>query len=245
MINIAVSNHSTVVSVQEFAQVVSALQVQLDRDVYPVWGITAHLTILAGKQNPTVNQWQLVVLDHSDQADALGYHDVTVHGKPLGKVFAADDKKYGLSWSVTISHELIEMLGDPDINLCAFSSDKGDGSVAQLVAYELCDACEDDSLGYKIGDVLVSDFVLPEWFMTNVTPPSGFFDFGKHVTQPFQLLSGGYIGVYNISTNTGWTQLTHDETTRHKDIKHSRFGKRPLQPHQRKISTSLVDTIQE
>jgi len=50
-----------------------------------------------------------VILDDSDQAGALGYHDLTSDGLPIGKVFAASDLKAGTSWTVTASHELLEM----------------------------------------------------------------------------------------------------------------------------------------
>jgi hypothetical protein len=43
-----------------------------------------------------------------------------VRGFPIGKVFAASDLKAGTSWTVTASHELLEMLGDPNINLTVF-----------------------------------------------------------------------------------------------------------------------------
>ena len=104
--------------------------------------------------------WWLVILDDSDQAGALGYHDLTPDGLPIGKIFAASDLKAGDSWSVTASHELLEMLADPNINLTVFVQDAD--TTGTLYAYEVCDACEDDSFGYKINsNVLVSDFVYP------------------------------------------------------------------------------------
>ena len=55
-------------------------------------------------------------MDDSDQAGALGYHDLTSAGLPMGKVFARTDLQNNLSWTVTVSHELLEILGDPMIN---------------------------------------------------------------------------------------------------------------------------------
>ena len=57
--------------------------------------------------------------DNPDQAGALGYHEITSQGTPLGKVFAKLDLQSGASWTVTLSHELLEMLADPWINWCA------------------------------------------------------------------------------------------------------------------------------
>jgi hypothetical protein len=106
---------------------------------------------------PPSGSWWLVILDDSDQTGALGYHGRTSEGLPLGKIFAASDLKAGTSWRVTASHELLEMLADPHINLNAFV--QNDTTTGIPHAYEVCDACEDDSFGYQIDNVLVSDFV--------------------------------------------------------------------------------------
>jgi hypothetical protein len=42
----------------------------------------------------------------------VGYHDLTNEGLPLGKVFAGSDMVNGYNWTVTASHELLEMLID-------------------------------------------------------------------------------------------------------------------------------------
>jgi hypothetical protein len=67
----------------------------------------------------------------------------------------------------------------------------------------VCDACEDDGFGYRIGETLVSDFVFPAWFNANSTGSR--FDFCGLVKAPLQILPGGYIGVYD--QKTGWSQL--------------------------------------
>jgi hypothetical protein len=200
---ITVVNLSTVATDAQLRPIVAALQKQVNNDFYPVWGIRATLVYCPKGETPDPNTWQLGIFDNSDQAGALGYHDITASGQPLGKVFAETDIQAGSSLSVTISHELLEMLGDPDINLTAFvqSSD----TAGALYAYETCDAVEDDSLGYSIDGILVSDFVYPAWFESFRT--SGPFDKQGKVTAPFQLLAGGYIGVYQIPNSGGWTQL--------------------------------------
>jgi hypothetical protein len=66
-------------------------------------------------------------------------HDTTPDGLPLGKVFAGTDKAFGTQWTVTASHELLEMLGDPAINLTALSMtpfEIAQNVVGQLYAYE-------------------------------------------------------------------------------------------------------------
>lgn len=209
MISIAVINQSTVIPDADLPPVIEALQRQVDLDFAPLWGQAVDTTLTVwDKTKPTPpGTWELVILDDSDQAGALGYHDVTSNGDPIGKVFAKDDLKYGNSWTVTASHELLEMLGDPGINLVA----EVDGpSGTKFYAYEVCDACESDSYGYSITttsgkDILVSDFVTPYFFMPNIAPSGIKYDFKGHITKPLQILNDGYLSVWN--QDTGWGQL--------------------------------------
>jgi len=205
-IKIAVSNVSTVVDDADVPDVVAALQRQVHEQFAPVWGVDADLYVLAQGQSPAATDWWLTILDDSDQAGAFGYHDLTPTGQPLGKVFAKTDQQYGETWSVTASHELLEMLADPNINLTVFDQTENGGGT--LYAYEVCDACEADAYAYKIDGVLVSDFVYPSWFESFRTAGSTQFDYQNKINSPLQLLPGGYIGVYNVTSGNGWTQLT-------------------------------------
>lgn len=199
MIRIAVVNRSTVVTDAEVQAFVPALQIQISRDFAPYW-CDAQLRFTA---SPDAGEWQLVILDDSDQAGALGYHDVTAHFQPLGKVFAKTVKQYGDNWEVTASHEALEMLGDPNINLLAQVADGPRSAI--FYAYETCDACEDDRFAYEIDGHKVSDFVLPAWFEPgNKVGP---FDFKRHITKPLELLKGGYIGAFN-SSRGHWSMET-------------------------------------
>src|SRR5882724_10615097 len=109
MIAIDFVNESTVVSDEDAAKVVAALQIQVTEHFAPAWGYGAELGLLPVGAARTPGAWQVIILDNSDQAGALGYHDLTSDGLPIGKVFAKTDKDNGLSWSVTASHELLEM----------------------------------------------------------------------------------------------------------------------------------------
>jgi len=204
--SISIINESSV-SVATDAEIesyVEPLQVQVTRDFAPLWGTDAKLSFVPKGEKPDLNSWWLVVLDDSDQAGALGYHDLTSAGLPIGKVFARTDKEYSLAISVTMSHELLEMLGDPGINMTTASED-GQG-VPVFYAYEACDACEDDKYGYAINGVTVSDFVYPSWFGGVA---SNQFDHGGYITSPLDILPGGYIGKWTAAT--GWTQWTGAE----------------------------------
>ena len=207
-IKISVINESTVVTDAEVTAAVQDLQTQVSRDFAMAWGIDADLIFVGSGSQPQSGSWWLVILDNSDQAGALGYHDLTNEGLPLGKVFAATDKQFGANWTVTASHELLEMLGDPDINLTALVQ-SGD-TTGRLYAYEVADACEADNYGYTIGNTLVSDFVFPAWFQS-FAPRGTQLDQQSHIQQPFEILPGGYIGVFDITNGSGWQQLTGQE----------------------------------
>jgi hypothetical protein len=226
---ISVINESTVLTDADVTPVVVALQQQVTNDFRPIWGIDAELKIIPQGTPPPTGTWWLVILDDSDQAGALGYHDLTPDGLPIGKVFAASDLKAGTSWSVTASHELLEMLADPNINLTVFVQNTD--SAGMLYAYEVCDTCEDDSFGYKVNGVLVSDFVYPAWFETFREQGSTQFDRMNQIHSPLELLTGGYIGVFGVTGGSGWQQQTaekHPVNLRHRGHVGSRRERRSI-----------------
>ena len=83
-------------------------------------------------------------MDDPDQAGALGYHEMSSRGTPLGKVFAGLDMRLGTSWTVTLSHELLEMLADPWINWCAQSRE------GKIYALEVATRWRRTSLGTRL-----------------------------------------------------------------------------------------------
>lgn len=201
MIQMAVINASTVVSDADVKKMVDAIQVQIDRDWTPAWGVPAKLSLVPHGQKPPATMWWQTIFDHADQAGALGYHDLTSAGLPIGKVFAKTTLDAGDLVSVTLSHEVLEMLGDPDINLIV---QKG----PRAYAYEVCDAVEDDSLGYDINGVRVSDFVYPQYFETFWHKGATKFDHLGHLSGPVpNITHGGYMSYLDFATGQ-WKQIT-------------------------------------
>ncbi|UGA44079.1 hypothetical protein HU230_0038670 [Bradyrhizobium quebecense] len=201
MQTISLLNLSTVLSDQAVSTATRDLQTQVKRDFASAWAVEADLQFCPRKGDPPKpGSWWLVVLDDADQASAVGYHDLTVEGLPLGKIFARTDTESGHNWTVTASHELLEMLADPWMDRCCLNIGMDS---CQILACEVCDPCEDDGYGYVIGNTLVSDFILPTWF--DAKSPGSRFDFCGHMKGPLQILAGGYIGSYDFKT--GWTQL--------------------------------------
>lgn len=198
---VALVNRSTVLADADLAAWTAALQTQVSRDFAPAWGIDATLLHVPAGATAPAGAWQLVCLDTTDQAGDLGYHELTSAGLPLGKAFIKTDLSYGLVASVTVSHELLEMLADPFVYLAALIRTQ---DTPVLVSHEVCDPVEDDQFAYAIEGVQVSDFVLPSYFMQG----SGPWDFRSHLAGPAPGLAiGGYIGEHALGPNTAWTQV--------------------------------------
>lgn len=154
------------------------------------------------------NRWALVILDNSDQAGALGYHDLTAADQPIGKVFAKSDKDNFEDWRVTASHELCEMLVDPGINLLKFTTYNGQSATT---IEEVCDPVEGNS--YLIDGIPVSDFVLPNYYGTN---GGSKYDHLGILTAPMSLAPGGYLSFRDTAGN--WSQVFGQHVTTHKAI---------------------------
>ena len=200
MIAVAILNRSTLLTDEQVRPVAAALQQQAARDYAPAWDSEVP-TVGFVDQAPAGAIWQLVLLDDTDQAGDLGYHELTASGLPLGRVFVRTDQQCGLNWTITASHELIEMLGDPDLD--RLTSCTAGGQDMQT-ALELCDPVEDDQFGYAIDGVMVSDFVLPSYYRPSGAAP---FDFCNHLTAGVPaMLSGGYLAV-QPAAGGAWSQI--------------------------------------
>lgn len=205
MVNVAIVNSSTVLTDAQVQAIVPALQQQVTRDFAPFWHRDAKLTFYSNTNvgNIPASFWWIVVLDTSDVAQALGYHTLTSAGLPMGKVFAKTAMDNNLSWTVTASHELLEVLANPNVDLYTFVQSSDMAGV--LYPLETGDPVEADAIGYTINGFLLSNFVTPAWFQGWRSAGSARFDFGNKLTQPLQLASGGYVQTY-AATGTGFTQ---------------------------------------
>jgi len=133
----------------------------------------------------------------------LGYHDVTPDGLPKAKVFVKLAKKFGVSWTVTASHELLDMLVDPRVNLLTYTEDKSEPR-----AYWLEIATPSQADAYKIDGVEVSNFVFPAWFESQRKPDTAQFDYLRLIHKPLEIRQGGYAGTIGPNLKDGWKILT-------------------------------------
>jgi hypothetical protein len=59
----------------------------------------------------------IYVLDSATSNDALGFHTRNLSGIPYGLVYLDLCKELGDNSSTTLSHEALELIGDPQCNL--------------------------------------------------------------------------------------------------------------------------------
>jgi len=228
MIPIQVKNHSTVIADTDVKRVIDACNKQLEHHFGKVYGAQAQCHFSAKNTPISTYDWQLIVVDDADTAGALGYHEIAANGAPIGYCFAKTTRDYGGNWTVTFSHELLEMVADPEINACML-----DETGHKLYATEVCDACEDDSLAYQIDGVFVSDFVLPGFWLSSVKPHAP-LSFTGAITKPLQILPGGYLAFLDMkNTGNGWQQKFGSEP---KKSHGSRLARRGIPVAERRAS---------
>jgi hypothetical protein len=190
-----------------------AMQAYVSQYVAPVWGTPAKLVKATGFKK---NAWAMVFLDNADAPGALAYHDLTPDGLPISKVFVKTTLDNGDLVSVSASHELVEMLVDPAINMMTTGPDP-----KTIYAYESADPVE--ALSFKVNGIPMSDFVYPAYFEVFHKPGSVKFDQLKKVKRPFQILGGGYQIVFK---NGKWSQVFGSLTKEKRFAREDRRGHR-------------------
>jgi hypothetical protein len=192
---------------------IAAMQVYVDKHVAPVWGTPAKLTKTTGF---VANTWAMVFLDKADAPGALAYHDLTPDGLPLSKVFVKTTIDAHELVSVSASHELVEMLVDPAINLMTTGPD-----LKATYAYEAADPVE--ALSFSVNGIPMSDFIYPSYFEIFRKANSVPFDHLNKVRKPFQILAGGY---QIVMKNGKWNQIFASEAKKKALKREDRRGHR-------------------
>jgi len=219
---IACFNKATTPLGVDFGALIAALQVFVDRHVAPVWGTPARLVRTKGFVK---GAWGMVFLDDADQPGALAYHDLTPDGLPQSKVFVRTTIENHDLVSVSASHELVEMLVDPAINLMTTGPD-----ARTIYAYESADPVE--ALSFKVNGIPMTDFVYPSYFEIFHKTGSVQFDRMKKITKPFQILAGGYQIVFK---NGKWSQVFGSAAKKRRFGREDRRGHRSGQRARRRL----------
>jgi hypothetical protein len=193
--NVALLSESNSLPFSDLAPVAAALSKQMIRDFEPMWRRTATVTAFQAPSAVPVGYYQIIVKDNIDAPGAAGYHS-DANNQPYAWI------QYDSSWSVTCSHELLEMIADPWGN--RLYPGIMQGKRVQILE-EMCDPCE--AFTYTIDGVSVSDFVCPEFFSA-VPRASKTYSFLGSLTAPYQVANGGYISWIDPTTNH-WFQETN------------------------------------
>lgn len=207
---ISIVNRSRTISDEELQGVIRAINRQIAEDFKPYWsfGATLRLEGKVGKDPETASlpdmrgEAVIYLWDKTDVEDALGYHSNNARGIPYGFVFTELSKKLGELWSVTLSHEALELLGDAQGNLLVQGPHPENPALEVFHWFEMCDAVQAQT--YRIDGVEVANFLLPLYF-TKDEQEGGRNDFLGRLTKgkglkSFGVAAGGYIGFFNPRT---------------------------------------------
>ena len=133
---------------QEVQDAIRAINRQIREDFMPVWGSGRSLKMRPSSFNPSepdtlakdpVEAGGVIYLvDDGSVEGALGYHDMNAREIPVGFIFVLGD-----DWTVTLSHEVLEMILDPTVNIFIPGPDPrflDDDGRWLLHSYDACDA---------------------------------------------------------------------------------------------------------
>lgn len=197
--HVAIVSETSNITFDELTRVSAALQKQAIRDLAPVWDVQATVDAFARLEDVPVGTWPIIIEEDIHTDGAAGIHEDD-DGQPFALVTAEP------GWSLTASHELIEMLVDPFGRRVTEgqSTKPGQGRVQFLV--EPCDPSEAAPFAYVINGVTVSDFYTPKYFSTIFNPADRYSHTGA-IRRPRQVLKGGYLSWHDPVTDH-WFQET-------------------------------------
>lgn len=190
---------------------------QVLEDFLPVWG-SGYTCKLRGspfaanlaeviRNDPVQAEAVIYLVDEPSISQALGYHDVNNAEVAVGFVFTDLGE-----WTMTFSHEVLEMIVDPTVNIFVPGPDPrapDDPTAWLLHTYEVCDAVE--RTGYDIDGVAVSNFVTPQYFSVANAPGTQNDFLGVGVAS-FGVVEGCHLGTVD-PTDFSWVQILGNELT--------------------------------
>jgi hypothetical protein len=200
-LTVLVCNVSTSVGDADFARAVAAIGVQVTQHFGPVWGVGATLVparLALNGLKANVDGVAHAVIYVGDAAEdptlgvsgAYGYHSLTHGALPYAFVYLDVCAKAKEPWTVTLSHEVMELLADPN-TLTTVSGPAPAGAPGATVRYDLevCDPTQGDH--YEIDGVVVSNFVTKAYF--GLSPAAGATNHLGLPLAPFGVRPLGYI----------------------------------------------------
>jgi predicted chitinase len=197
---IALVSQSNLIPRADVSKVAAAIQKQATRDLAPIWSVSATVDAFDALDDVPIGYWPLVVMDNINTPGAAGIHEDN-NGQPFALISASADLDV---WSLTASHEALEMLVDPFGRRMVAGdapADSGQGRVSYLV--EVCDPCESATFAYSSNGIRVSDFYTPAFF-DPVAANGVQYSFTGALKGPRQVLQGGYLSWQDPETGIWW-----------------------------------------
>ena len=194
----------------DVSRVAAALQRQVTRDFAPIWSIRATVDAFPRLEDVPLGYWPMIVATDINTPGAAGVHEDR-NGQPFALIEMSD------SWSLTASHEMLEMLADPFGKrvIPGRSPKRGQGRVEFLV--EVCDPCEASQFAYTVNGILVSDFYTPHFF-DPVQSDSTRYSFTGALTKPRQVLRGGYLSWHDPVSDHWWQEIFFGQRRQFRDL---------------------------
>jgi hypothetical protein len=184
--HVALVSQTKQLALDKLVVAAAAIQKQITRDFSPIWGIDADVAAFHELRDVPLGYWPIILREDIHEQGAQGIHLNKRNGQPFALVQFSDN------WSLTLSHECLEMLADPSGNRtqAGDSIKPGQGRVEYLV--EVCDPCEAATFAYSVNGVLVSDFYTPNFF-DPVAAAGVRYSFTGAIEKPHLVLDGGYL----------------------------------------------------
>jgi hypothetical protein len=194
----------------DVSRVAAALQRQATRDFAPIWNVRATVDDFPRLEDVPLGYWPMIVATDINTPGAAGVHEDR-NGQPFALIEMSD------SWSLTASHEMLEMLADPFGKrvVPGRSPKRGQGRVEFLV--EVCDPCEASQFAYTVNGILVSDFYTPHFF-DPVQADSTRYSFTGALRKPRQVLRGGYLSWHDPVSDHWWQEIFFGQRRQFRDL---------------------------
>jgi hypothetical protein len=205
--HVAIVSLTSDVSTKDLLRAAAAIQKQITRDFTPFWGLPAtvdafadlqsvpsdyHPVVLFGDADEVKGQLDVALdpayaaqlIDDFERDRLTGLHLNAFTRQPFALVEVSD------TWSVTLSHEILEMIVDPYGNHLVAAMHPLDAQQRVKYLIEVCDPCQ--MIWYPVNGVPVSDFYTPRYF-DPVWAGGSRYSFTGAIEHPLHILEGGYL----------------------------------------------------
>jgi hypothetical protein len=208
---------------------IRAINQQIEYDFAPYWSMPATLRLEGSlltqpRENVSAAVMRgdavLYVSSQTSKDDPEGFHDRNFRGIPYGVVYSQISEQTGDPWSVTFSHEALELIADPQANNYVMGPSPHDRRKQVFYWFEMCDAVSSQT--YEIGGVALQSFLLPAYFEPFV--PGARTNFLGIDLEPFGIAPESYLGYYDPEKQSQETAHVDTRGKTRQEIR-QRFGR--------------------